>query len=108
MERPRVGLAWKMIQHRRAGIRVETLNRFEKGNPIATVATINKLVAALEKAERQAVKGGGPPPKLRGRPAGSVLPAQRQLWFYAPGRQGPCLAADTPATISPLWLKATR
>ena len=37
---------------RRAGVRAETLNRLERGKLIPAVMTINKLVAALKKAER--------------------------------------------------------
>ena len=40
---------------RRAGIRPETLNRLEKGNSTPSVATVEKLVAALEAAENEDV-----------------------------------------------------
>ena len=68
MEALRVGLARKLIKRRwgarlsqaelarRAGIRAETINRIEKAKVTADTATINKIVRALEKAERQAAK----------------------------------------------------
>jgi predicted transcriptional regulator len=60
----RVGLARKLINRRRAtglsqaevarraGIRVETLNRIEKAKVTADTATVAKIVRVLEKAER--------------------------------------------------------
>ncbi len=46
-------LGWPQVKlARRAGIRPETLNRIEKCHVAPDLATVNKLVAALEKAER--------------------------------------------------------
>src|SRR5437870_3287254 len=65
----RVGLARKLIRRRwaaglsqvdlarRAGIRVETLNRIEKAKVTADTATVTKIDRALEKAERASSEG---------------------------------------------------
>jgi transcriptional regulator with XRE-family HTH domain len=61
-----VSLALKLIRRRRAagltqaelarlaGIRVETLNRWEKGKTTPSVATVDRLARVLEQAEREA------------------------------------------------------
>lgn len=41
---------------RRAGIRAETLSRLENGRGNPTVATVRKIVRAIERAGRQAVR----------------------------------------------------
>ncbi len=49
----RWALGWSQAKlAREAGIRPETLNRIEKCRVTADLATVNKLVAALGKAER--------------------------------------------------------
>lgn len=54
--RRRAGLTQAELA-RRAGIRVETLNRVERGRTTPDFATIRKLVAAIKQAEQV---GGGP------------------------------------------------
>ena len=48
-----VGLTQKELS-RLAGIRPETLNRLERGKTVPAVATVDRLIKALERAEQKA------------------------------------------------------
>ncbi len=56
---------------RRAGIRVETLNRLEQGKHSPSIRTVEQLDRALQAAEAQAGE-------TRARPAGADAPLQRK------------------------------
>jgi DNA-binding XRE family transcriptional regulator len=70
LEACRVSLARKIIRHRRrvgltpvdlaqrAGIRLATLNRIERGEVMPSVRTIEKIDRALRKADAKAIRAG--------------------------------------------------
>ena len=63
--RSRRALGWSQAElARRAGVRVETLNRLEQGKHRASVATVDKLDRALREGE--AAAGGAKPAGPRG------------------------------------------
>ncbi len=58
----RWALGWTQVKlARQAGVRPENLNRIEKCRVTPDLATVNKLVAALAKAECRAADGSHPP-----------------------------------------------
>jgi DNA-binding XRE family transcriptional regulator len=55
--RGRRALGWSQAElARRAGVRVETLNRLEHGKHAAHVATVDKLQTALDEGEAEAAR----------------------------------------------------
>lgn len=61
--RGRRALGWSQAElARRAGVRVETLNRLEHGKHSANVATVDKLQRALDAGQAAQARGSSPTP----------------------------------------------
>lgn len=66
--RARRDLGWSQAElARRAGVRVETLNRLEHGKHSANVATVDKLQRALDAGQTAAAKAKPPAAKRNGK-----------------------------------------